>query len=86
MIVSSFLMIELSIVSLLFIQQMFVFCLFVFLYEECKPSEFKCESGECIRRNDVCNRAPDCRDKSDEMDCCEILNIYYFTFPLVQSN
>ena len=53
-------------------------CVVLFsLYEECKPSEFKCESGECIRKNYVCNKAPDCQDESDEADCCELLTIYY---------
>uniref|UniRef100_A0A8C5WSN8 Basement membrane-specific heparan sulfate proteoglycan core protein n=1 Tax=Laticauda laticaudata TaxID=8630 RepID=A0A8C5WSN8_LATLA len=31
--------------------------------------EFSCLSGECIPREFFCDRRPDCRDMSDELDC-----------------
>ncbi|XP_061457671.1 basement membrane-specific heparan sulfate proteoglycan core protein isoform X5 [Rhineura floridana] len=37
----------------------------------CTAEEFKCRSGECITREFLCDRRPDCRDISDELDCAE---------------
>jgi len=35
----------------------------------CLPTEFKCQTGECISRARLCDRRPDCRDGSDETQC-----------------
>ncbi|KAM6434636.1 basement membrane-specific heparan sulfate proteoglycan core protein isoform 6-T6 [Liasis olivaceus] len=37
----------------------------------CTAEEFSCRSGECIPREFFCDRRPDCRDMSDELDCEE---------------
>ncbi|XP_026581722.1 very low-density lipoprotein receptor-like, partial [Pseudonaja textilis] len=37
----------------------------------CTEDEFSCLSGECITREFLCDRRPDCRDMSDELDCDE---------------
>ncbi|KAJ7306581.1 hypothetical protein JRQ81_009947, partial [Phrynocephalus forsythii] len=37
----------------------------------CTFEEFSCGSGECIPREFLCDRRPDCRDMSDELDCAE---------------
>lgn len=39
----------------------------------CTAEEFSCLSGECIAREFFCDRRPDCRDMSDELDCGELL-------------
>uniref|UniRef100_A0A4W4FF19 EGF-like domain-containing protein n=1 Tax=Electrophorus electricus TaxID=8005 RepID=A0A4W4FF19_ELEEL len=36
---------------------------------ECGAGAFHCGSGECIRQAWRCDRDPDCKDKSDELDC-----------------
>uniref|UniRef100_A0A8D2Q521 Heparan sulfate proteoglycan 2 n=1 Tax=Varanus komodoensis TaxID=61221 RepID=A0A8D2Q521_VARKO len=35
----------------------------------CTADEFSCLSGECIPREFLCDRRPDCRDMSDELSC-----------------
>nr|XP_056721446.1 basement membrane-specific heparan sulfate proteoglycan core protein [Euleptes europaea] len=35
----------------------------------CTAEEFACRSGECVAREFLCDRRPDCRDMSDELDC-----------------
>ncbi|XP_019367559.1 PREDICTED: basement membrane-specific heparan sulfate proteoglycan core protein, partial [Gavialis gangeticus] len=35
----------------------------------CTSEEFTCRSGECVDRDFLCDRRPDCRDMSDEEDC-----------------
>ncbi|XP_043356008.1 basement membrane-specific heparan sulfate proteoglycan core protein isoform X9 [Dermochelys coriacea] len=35
----------------------------------CTGEEFACSSGECIEKEFRCDRRPDCRDMSDELDC-----------------
>ncbi|XP_032087651.1 basement membrane-specific heparan sulfate proteoglycan core protein isoform X2 [Thamnophis elegans] len=37
----------------------------------CTEEEFSCLNGECIAREFFCDRRPDCRDMSDELDCEE---------------
>ncbi|XP_042333788.1 LOW QUALITY PROTEIN: basement membrane-specific heparan sulfate proteoglycan core protein [Sceloporus undulatus] len=37
----------------------------------CTFEEFLCRSRECIPREFLCDRRPDCRDMSDELDCGE---------------
>lgn len=36
----------------------------------CGPSEFKCDSGECIEKTKECDRIGDCSDSSDEKESC----------------
>ena len=35
----------------------------------CSPSNFTCNNGKCLDRNDRCNNVDDCGDNSDENDC-----------------
>ena len=35
----------------------------------CSPSDFTCNNGKCLDRNDRCNNVDDCGDNSDENDC-----------------
>ncbi|ETE59279.1 Basement membrane-specific heparan sulfate proteoglycan core protein, partial [Ophiophagus hannah] len=42
----------------------------------CTADEFSCLSGECITREFLCDRRPDCRDMSDELDCGEHLKLW----------
>ena len=36
----------------------------------CNPSgEFTCNDGQCVTMEQRCNQIPNCRDKSDEVDC-----------------
>ena len=35
----------------------------------CQESEFTCDDGQCVKLGQRCNQFPDCRDKSDEMNC-----------------
>ncbi|KAL7976140.1 hypothetical protein Chor_008237, partial [Crotalus horridus] len=37
----------------------------------CTAEEFTCLNGECIASEFFCDRRPDCRDMSDELDCEE---------------
>lgn len=36
---------------------------------DCSESEFRCESGECVRGASRCSGAPECADGSDEVGC-----------------
>ncbi|XP_077167850.1 basement membrane-specific heparan sulfate proteoglycan core protein isoform X5 [Paroedura picta] len=38
----------------------------------CTGGEFACRSGECVDREFLCDRRPDCRDMSDELDCAHL--------------
>ena len=35
----------------------------------CSEGEFTCDDGQCITMKQRCDQLPDCRDKSDEVDC-----------------
>ena len=35
----------------------------------CVSGEFRCGSGECVRKLYVCDRVNDCSDTSDEVNC-----------------
>lgn len=51
----------------------FVICTqsYVVFGEDCEPPDyFECKSGQCIRRNYVCNNVTDCDDNSDEDGDC----------------
>ncbi|CAB3410364.1 unnamed protein product [Caenorhabditis bovis] len=39
--------------------------------EYCPYGEFKCASGECVKRDKVCDGKFDCNDRSDEKECKE---------------
>ncbi|KAI6206597.1 Basement membrane proteoglycan [Aphelenchoides besseyi] len=41
------------------------------IHEGCQPSEFTCNTGECLDRRRVCDRRRDCTDGSDEYDCSD---------------
>ncbi len=38
---------------------------------QCGAEEFRCGTGECVKLAWRCDRDPDCKDKSDEVDCRE---------------
>ena len=39
----------------------------------CPGSQFRCDNGECIHYQYVCNKNPDCSDSSDEPPhCCKL--------------
>ena len=35
----------------------------------CDYTQFTCDDGQCIKMEERCNQMPNCKDKSDEMDC-----------------
>lgn len=35
----------------------------------CQGNQFRCESGQCIHYEMVCNKQFDCNDESDEQRC-----------------
>ena len=35
----------------------------------CEITEFTCNDGQCVKMEDRCNQLPNCRDKSDELNC-----------------
>lgn len=35
----------------------------------CRPDEFRCSIGQCIKSSLKCDGNEDCKDKSDEYDC-----------------
>ena len=35
----------------------------------CHEGEFTCSSGDCVSMEERCDQAPNCKDKSDEVDC-----------------
>ena len=39
--------------------------------EEGCPGNFQCSSGQCLKRDLVCNKIVDCDDGSDEKNCEE---------------
>ena len=40
-----------------------------FLFTDCKPKQYKCDNGKCIRQQYICNGLDDCGDSSDEQMC-----------------
>lgn len=38
----------------------------------CRDDDFICGTGECIRKEYVCNELADCIDSSDEMNCSRL--------------
>lgn len=38
----------------------------------CRLSQFRCDTGLCIDRALRCNEEPECPDRSDEMQCCNV--------------
>ena len=50
-----------------------MFLLFVYFSVKTKPvctdEQFHCVTGGCIDKTLVCNKKPDCEDKSDEKHC-----------------
>lgn len=49
--------------------------LFLFFEENrtCRLSQFRCGTGLCIDRALLCNGHSDCPDRSDELECCNII-------------
>ena len=39
----------------------------------CRPDDFQCRNGECIKGSYKCDHEDDCQDKSDEANCTGIL-------------
>lgn len=37
----------------------------------CEIDEFYCGEGQCIPETQVCDRTPQCNDRSDEINCGE---------------
>ena len=37
----------------------------------CDSGKFRCDNGDCIDLDNVCNQSPDCDDESDEQHCSE---------------
>ena len=53
-------------------ESLFLTCLHITEYRTCLDvSEFTCSSGECILSEYMCDKFPDCADKSDETNCGE---------------
>jgi hypothetical protein len=51
---------------------------------ECKLSQFKCESGQCVSLDRYCDGEDDCGDKSDEPRLCTReynFNLLFYTRP-----
>ncbi len=42
--------------------------------ETCTRDQFECESGECVDFSRRCDGRPDCRDRSDELECSKLAN------------
>lgn len=38
-------------------------------FDKCKPTQFNCDSGECIAKRFVCDGTPDCSNGEDERNC-----------------
>ena len=51
----------------------------MFLVTDCPSTNFKCRNGLCIDTSYVCDGYNDCRDNSDENNCCEILKLNLWT-------
>lgn len=47
----------------------------------CGPSQYKCNSGECIANSYKCNGIIDCRSRDDEFDCGKRGFFHYLNFP-----
>lgn len=37
---------------------------------ECRPDQFRCQTGQCIAKKHECDGVPHCMDRSDEQRCC----------------
>ena len=48
---------------------------------DCSPTQFLCDSGECVVEDEVCDESHDCRDASDEEDCGLILKLSLSPLP-----
>lgn len=47
----------------------------------CGPTQYKCNSGECIANSYKCNGYVDCRSREDEFDCgMRGMKIYILNF------
>ena len=42
-----------------------------------QQNRFKCDNGECVNYNQLCNRIDDCGDRSDELDCPNYMTCNY---------
>ena len=43
---------------------------------ECRPDQFRCQTGQCIAKKHECDGVPHCMDRSDEQRCCPIGQFY----------
>ncbi|XP_078416606.1 enteropeptidase [Cetorhinus maximus] len=50
----------------------------------CAPTEYRCENGQCISVDKLCNGHQDCEDGSDEKHCVRLLNGSHSSDGLVQ--
>lgn len=37
----------------------------------CRQGEFTCDTGDCVMQHRRCDQRIDCRDGSDEKNCCK---------------
>ena len=43
---------------------------------ECRPDQFRCQTGQCIAKKHECDGVPQCMDRSDEQRCCPLGQFY----------
>ena len=51
--------------------------------ETCTRDQFECESGGCVDFSRRCDGRPDCRDRSDELECSKSANCHETSSPLI---